>query len=104
MLAHPVAAPLELELAFGKALRADQNLPGNPDQVGGGEFRAGALIGVVVENVDVPGLELAIERLAGGVDGRITLLQVQDHGREGGDSFGHFAAGIVMAGLDVSYS
>src|SRR3984893_17263459 len=32
VLPHPVAAPLDLELAFGEAFRANQNLPGNADQ------------------------------------------------------------------------
>src|SRR5690349_21254394 len=75
VLARAVAAPLDLELALGKALGADQNLPGNADQVGGGEFCTGALIGVVIEDVDAFRLEFAIKRFAGGIDGRITLLQ-----------------------------
>src|SRR3984885_1627707 len=64
IFARPVAAPLDLELAFGKALRADQNLPGNTDQVGGGELGAGALVGVVVQDFDTSGGELAIKLFA----------------------------------------
>src|ERR1700722_1905666 len=64
ILARAVAAPLDLELAFGKALRADQNLPGNTDQVGGGELGAGALVGVVVQDFDTPGGEFAIKLFA----------------------------------------
>src|SRR6478752_9099184 len=77
VLARSVAAPLDLELAFGKALGADQNLPGNTDQVGRGELRTRTLVGVVIENVDALGLKLAIKRLAGGVGIAGALLQVQ---------------------------
>ena len=80
ILARTVAAPLDLELALGEALRPDQNLPGDADQVGGGEFRAGALVGIVIEHIDALGLKFAIKLLAGAIDGRVALLQVQDHG------------------------
>src|SRR6476660_10597713 len=43
VLARPVAAPLEFDLSFGEPLRTDENLPGNTDQIGGGEFGTGAL-------------------------------------------------------------
>src|SRR5438876_5969251 len=79
ILARTVAAPLDLELALGEALRPDQNLPGDTNQVGGREFRAGTLIGVVIEHVDALGLKLAVKLLAGAIDGRIPLLQVQNH-------------------------
>jgi hypothetical protein len=50
--AHQFAAAvgplLDLDLALGKAFRPDQNLPGNADQVGGGEFGARALVEIVV--------------------------------------------------------
>src|SRR5258708_6892922 len=61
VLAGSVAAPLDLELAFGKALRPNQDLPGNADQVGGGELGAGALVGVVVQDLDAPGREFTIK-------------------------------------------
>src|SRR4029079_3502573 len=95
-LARAVAAPLDLELALGKALGADQNLPGNAYQVGGGEFCAGALIGVVIEDVDALGLEFAIKRFAGGVGIAGALLQVQDPGGEGGNRLRPLDAGIVV--------
>src|SRR5664279_4670677 len=82
ILAAAVAAALEFELAFGEALGADQNLPGNADQVGGGEFGAGALVGVVVEHLDACRLKLAIELFAGRIGIVSTLLQVQDNGLE----------------------
>ena len=52
ILARPVAAPLQLTLALGQSLRPNQDLPGDADQVGGGEFGAGALVGVVVQDLD----------------------------------------------------
>src|SRR4029078_2921742 len=51
ILARTVAAPLDLEFALGEALRPNQNLPGDADQVGGPELRAGALVGIVIEHV-----------------------------------------------------
>src|ERR1700727_2875362 len=75
IFARPVAAPLDLELALGKALRADQNLPGNTDQVGGGELGAGALVGVVVQYFDAPGGELAIKLFARSIGVGRALLQ-----------------------------
>ena len=56
---EPSLRRLSLELAFGEALRADQDLPGNADQVGGGELGAGALVGVVVQHLDALGRKLA---------------------------------------------
>jgi hypothetical protein len=43
---------LDLDLALGDAARADDDLPGQADQVGGGELRPLPLVGVVVEHVD----------------------------------------------------
>src|SRR5437588_6507511 len=100
MLARTVAAPLDLELALGEALRPDQDLPGDTDQVGGREFRARALISVVIEHIDALGLKFPIELLARAIDGRVALLQVQNHGGERRHGFRPFDAGIVVAGLD----
>src|SRR5215207_10102744 len=86
ILARTVAAPLDLKLALGEAFRPDQNLPGDPDQVGGGELRARALVGIVIEHIDTLGLEFAIKLLADAVDGRVALLQIQDDGGERRDS------------------
>src|SRR5580692_259208 len=100
ILARAVAAPLDLELAFGKALRADQNLPGNTDQVGGGELGAGALVGVVVQYFDAPGGELAIKLFARSIGVGRALLQIEDRRPERRHRFRPFDAGVVVAGLD----
>ena len=50
-----VGAPLQFDRAVGQPLRPDQDLPRNADQISGGEFGAGALIGVVVQYVDALG-------------------------------------------------
>ena len=42
---------LDLDLAGGDAARPDDHLPGQADQVGGGELAARPLVGVVVEHV-----------------------------------------------------
>src|SRR5205085_6590292 len=80
ILARTVAAPLDLELALGEALRPDQDLPRDTDQVGGRELRTGALVGIVIEHVNILGLKFPIELLARAIDGRVALLQVQNHG------------------------
>src|ERR1700676_3121297 len=100
ILTRPVAAALDLELALGKPLRAHQNLPGNADQVGGSEFRARTLIGVVVEHVNALGLELAIKLFAGRIGIFRALLQVQDHGGERRHGFRPLDGGIVVAGFN----
>ena len=46
IFARTVAAPLDLELALGEALRPNQNLPGNTDQRAGAKFAAADLIGI----------------------------------------------------------
>ena len=48
----PLAAGFDLDLALAEALRSDDDLVRRADQVHGGEFRAGALVAVVVEHVD----------------------------------------------------
>ncbi len=95
-----IAALLDLDLAFGKALRSHHDLPGNADQVGGGELGAGALVGVVVEHVDALGQQLAIELFAGRIRIVGTLLQVENDSPEWRDRLRPFDARIVMAGLD----
>ena len=52
-------AALQLDLALGEAARADDDLPGQADQVGGGELGARALVAVVVEHVAAGGVERA---------------------------------------------
>src|SRR5262249_3486600 len=65
-LAAAVGSLLDLDLALGKPFRADQNLPGNADQVGRREFAARPLVAIVVEHLDALAGELAVELLAGG--------------------------------------
>ena len=62
---------LQLDLALGEALRPDDDLPGDADQVGGGELGAGALVPVVVEHVAARRREFAIEAGAGLVRGGV---------------------------------
>src|SRR4051794_20414830 len=60
-LARSVAAPLDFDFALGESLGAHHDLPWNADQVGGGEFCAGTLVGVVIEDVDPFGGQIAIQ-------------------------------------------
>ena len=47
-----IGALFDLDFALRQATRADQHLIGNPNQVGGGKFRAGALIKVMIKSLD----------------------------------------------------
>src|SRR5438477_5465065 len=100
VLARTIAAPLDLDLAFGKPFGPDHDLPGNTNQIGGGELGTGALIGVVVQDLDTSRPQLAIELFTSGIGVVSALLQVQDDSLERRDRFRPFDAGIVMAGLD----
>src|SRR5262249_58358069 len=55
-LAHELAAAvhplLDLDLVLSEALRPDEDLPGDANEVGGGEFRARPLVEVVIEHAD----------------------------------------------------
>src|SRR5215813_13047302 len=77
-LAAAVGALLDLDLALGKPLRPDQDLPRNANQVGGGEFGSRPLIKIVVEHFDSLAGELAVKPLAGGVGVGATLLEIID--------------------------
>src|SRR3569623_1764453 len=73
-LAAAGGALFDLDLALGETLRPDQNLPRNTDQVGGGEFAARTLVGVVVAHVPTRRRQFLIELLAGGVGFGCALL------------------------------
>src|SRR5215204_7627577 len=77
-----VGAFLDLELALGKSLRPDQNLPGNADEIRRGEFRSRPLVEIMVENIDPLALQVAIEPLGCRIGIRAALLQVEDHDLE----------------------
>src|SRR2546423_12530402 len=77
VLARTIAAPLDLDPAFGKPFGPDHDLPGNADQVGGGELGTGALVGVVVQDLDTSRAQFAIEPFASGISVVSALLQAQ---------------------------
>src|SRR5204863_6132018 len=95
-----IAAPLQLELAFGETLGANQNLPGNADQIRCGELGSGALVGIVIKHLDPFGSQLAIKPFACRVGFLAALLQIQDRCPERGDCFRPFDAGVVVTSLD----
>src|SRR6516164_1332904 len=89
-----------LHFAFGEAARPDKDLPGNADQIGGGEFRPGPLIEIVVERIDAFGAELSIQPLAGSVGVAPTLLEIEDGRPERRNRFRPFDASLVMESFD----
>ena len=95
-LAAAVGPPLDLDLALGEPFRPDQDLPGNADQVGGGEFCSWTLVEIIIEHLDPFGGELAIEPLGGGIGVGGALLEVEDRDLEGRYRLRPFDAGIVV--------
>src|SRR5262245_30033586 len=77
-IAAAVGAALKLDFALSEAAWADHNLPGNANEVGGGELAAWPLVGVVVKDVDPLGGEIAVELFTRGVGVGGTLLEVED--------------------------
>ena len=69
-------ALFQLDLARGKALGPDDDLPGQPDQVHGGEFGPCPVVAVVVKHAQARRLKLAVELLAGRVGRGIADLEV----------------------------
>src|SRR5262245_62288620 len=76
-LAAAVRPLLDLDLVLGEALRSNQDLPGDANEVGGGEFRARPLVEVIIEHVDAFGGEFAVKPLAGGIGVGPTLLEIK---------------------------
>ena len=58
-------ALFQLNFARGKALGPDDDLPGEPDQVHGGEFGPGPVVAVVIKHAQARRLELGVDVLAG---------------------------------------
>ena len=75
-------------------------MPRDPDQIGGGEFRARALVEIVVEHVEAFFAELAVKPLAGGVGVGAALLEIEDDDFEGRDRLRPLDPSLVMERLD----
>ena len=76
LLALAGGAALQLDLAGLDAARADDDLPGQADQVGLGELGARALVAVVVEHLDPGAAQLGIELVAAPRAGLVAGAQV----------------------------
>src|SRR5258708_29062591 len=66
LLFRPRRAVLELDRAGGEAARAEDELPGQADEIHGGEFGAGRFIAGVIERVDAGSAQPTVERVGGG--------------------------------------
>ncbi len=60
-------ALLQLDFARRHALRPDDELPGQADQVHGGEFGPCPIVAVVIEHAQARSLKLAVETFASGI-------------------------------------
>src|SRR5690349_12086841 len=100
LLALARLAVLELGLAGRETLGANHHLPGRADQVHVGELGPGPEVAIVVENLDTPGRKLVVDLLAGGRDGPVVRLEIEDRDPERSDRLGPDDAVLVVAGLD----
>src|SRR5271167_3895550 len=71
-------ASLQLDHPLGQAARADDQLPGQADEVHGGELAARTLVRVVVQRLLAGGGESGVGALAGGVDSGVAGTQADD--------------------------
>src|SRR5689334_14643494 len=81
----PAAAALDLDRALRQPLWPDDYLPGQADQVGGGELRTGPLVAVVVKDIETGRRKVPIQASAGLVGGGVPGFQVQQRNIEGCD-------------------
>ena len=72
----PVLRGFHFDQAFFETARADDDLIRNADEIHAGEFRAGTLGRVVVENIAARLGQLRIKVFAGAVGRRIARLQI----------------------------
>ena len=99
-LASAGLAILELDLASCDSPWASDHLDRNADQIGSREFRAGAIVGVVVEHILAGVLQSGVETLAGRIAGLVAGLHVDDNGVKGRDRSRPDDSVLVMRGLD----
>src|SRR5262249_30743752 len=99
-LAAVVSAFFDFNLAARQAFWADQHLPRNSDKIGSGKFGAGALVEIVIENVDASGAQSAVKLLAGRVGIRAALLEIENGRLERRDRLRPFYPRLVMERLD----
>ena len=99
-LALAAGPALQLDLALGEAAGADDDLPGQADEVGRGELGARALVAVVVEHAEAGRLQGGLDLAAGGVGGGIAGLEVDQRHVEGRHRVRPDDAGLVVARLD----
>jgi len=101
-MAGPRRALLEFYLAGSKAFRANNDLPGQSDQIHGGEFGPCPIVSVIIEHAQDRRVKLGVEVFAGCVSRRIADLEVDQSDIERRDRPRPNDARVIMRGLDDS--
>ena len=96
----PGCAVLHLDFAVRQALRPDDDLPRQADQIHSLEFRAGALACIVVENVVIFAAKRGVELRAGRVACAVARLQIDQADAERRDQLRPNDACHVVARFD----
>ena len=98
----PVARRFSSTVPSGQSLGADDQLPGNADQVHRGELGARAVFGIVVQHVAAGLLQCGVGFASQGkcIDGGIAGAQAEDRHVERRHAVGPDHAGVVVRGLD----
>src|SRR5439155_9998291 len=99
-LAAVIGALLQLHLAFGETPWTDQDLPGNSDQVSGGEFCARTLLEIIIEHFDASLAQRAVELLTSRIGFAATLFEVENSHCERRNALRPYNSGIIVRGFD----
>ena len=91
---------LDFHLARGQTARADDELEGNADEVGGGELLASAHGAVVIERVYARRVKLAVELFVCGIAFGIAGFEVDEGNLKGRDRDRPDDTVFVVAGFD----
>src|SRR4029450_181235 len=93
-------ALLELDLARGDALRPDDDLPREANQVHGGEFSPRPVIAIVIKHAQASRLELLVKALARRIGRDVARLDVDEADFERRHGLRPDDAGRVVRRLD----
>src|SRR5260221_1058678 len=100
LLFDPRRPVLELDRAAGEAARAEDELPGQADEIHGGEFGAGRFVAVVIERLDARIAQFGVQGVGGGDAFGVGRPQIDETDAERRDRFRPDDTLVVVARLD----